>query len=175
VKEIVRGLARLGWVNVVVAVGLITLVAGAYAETAASLGPTCSASAIRNERTLREGSYARYCGPGRAVLRVDGNLFIIKGGTCRRGMGSVGFGLNGHLGGPATGIWLRLQPEGSDGVPPWNIRAGRNTVIDGEVQLPGIASLPHTGTAVVAKDLKSATFSLGRQAKPRITGSWTCA
>jgi hypothetical protein len=175
-KEIVRGPERLGWINAVLAIGLITLVVGASAAgTVASVGPTCSASAVRNERTLREGSYARYCGPGRAVLRVDGKVFVIKGGTCRRGMGSVGFGLNGYSGGQARGIWLRLQPEGSDAIPPWNIRAGRNKVIDGEVQLPGFASLPHTGTAIVAKDLKSATFSLGRQAKPKITGSRTCA
>lgn len=144
-------------------------------DTATSVGPSCSTSATRGQRVLRVGAYVRYCGPGRAVLRVGDKVFRIDGGTCRRGMGSVGFGLNGSAGSQVSGIWLRLQPEGSDGVPPWNIRAGRNAVIDGEVQLSGLLSLPHTGTAVVARDAKSATFSLGDPVKPKITGRFTCA
>jgi hypothetical protein len=168
-----RGLERWGWMKLIVAACVVVLVAGAWKRTTASVGPTCSASATRNEQTLRERHYARYCGRGRAVVRVDGKMFVIKGGTCHRRGGGVGFGLIEDGGRRARGIWLRLQPVGDALFV--NVVAGRNKVIDGEVQLPGFPSLPHTGTAIVAKDLRSGTFSLGSPAKPRITGSFTCA
>lgn len=69
---------------------------------------------------------------------------------------------------PGRGFWLRLaQTNGR-----WYVRPGRNTIMDGEVQLPGFSSLPHQGTAVISRDLKSATFSLG--SPPRVTGGWRC-
>ena len=47
--------------------------------------------------------------------------------------------------------------------------------MDGDVQLPGFDSLPgNHGTAIISKDLKSATFSIRDPWKPRVTGSWTC-
>ena len=81
----------------------------------------------------------------------------------------MGFGLNGYGGLPGKGFWVRLRAQA-----PWNLRPGRMPIIDGEVQLPGFSSLPHTGTAIVAKDVKSATFSLGSPSQTRITGSWRC-
>jgi hypothetical protein len=54
---------------------------------------------------------------------------------------------------------------------------GRNAIIDGVIQLPGVstANTRITGTAIKSKDLESATFSIGRADRPaRITGSWTC-
>lgn len=108
------------------------------------------------------------------MLRVGGKSFTVKGGTCARGMNSVGFGLVGYDGVRGSGFWVRLQPAGSDAHPLWYMRPGRIPIIDGEVQLRGFRSLPHTGTAIVAKDLKSATFSLGGSSPPTITGSWRC-
>ena len=71
------------------------------------------------------------------------------------------------------GVWFRLAPVvTTDGRQRWYVRPGRNTIMDGEVQLPGFSSLPSEGTAIISKDLKSATFSLG--SPPRITGSWRC-
>ena len=168
---------RLGWMKLVLAACGVALIAGAWTEKPASLGPKCSASDTRNERIVRRGSWDRYCGPSRAVLRVDGNVFRIKHGTCRRSGGSgVGFGLLAW--GPrfphGRGMWLRLSRAGSDEMS-WHPRAGRYSVIDGEVQLPGYGSLPHTGSAIVAKHGKSlrGTFSLGNPANP-VTGRFTC-
>jgi hypothetical protein len=140
----------------------------------ASMGPTCSARDTRNELTVRRGSYFRYCGPSWAVLRVDGKVFLIKHGSCN-GNG-VGFGLLGYDSSwpHGRGMWLRLQPAGTDEMF-WPVRAGRYSVIDGEVQMPGYGSLPHTGRATVAKHGKSlrGTFSLGSPANP-VTGRFTC-
>jgi hypothetical protein len=140
----------------------------------ASMGLTCSARDTRNELTVRRGNYFRYCGPSRAVLRVDGRVFLIKHGNCS-GDG-VGFGLLGYGGSwpHGKGMWLRLQPAGTDEMF-WPVRAGRYSVIDGEVQMPGYGSLPHTGRAIVAKHGKTlrGTFSLGSPANP-VTGRFTC-
>ena len=67
------------------------------------------------------------------------------------------------------GFFLHLGPTNGR----WYVRPGRVDIIDGEVQLPGFGNdLPHQGTAIISKDLKSATFTLG--APPKVTGSWTC-
>ncbi len=166
----------------IVTAGLIALAtAGWAADTAAPAPPKCSALSTQRHGRLVTGpwntggpGYVRYCGPGRAVLRVGGTSFHIKGGTCRAGQASVRFGLLGYGGLPGRGFIARLQPAGTDARPRWYLRPGRIPIIDGEVQLPGFQSLPHQGTAIVAKDLQSATFSLGDPARPRITGSWTC-
>lgn len=159
---------------------LIALTTGAWAaDTAAPAPPKCSALNTQRHGRLVTGAwnsggpgYVRYCGPGRAVLRVGGTSFTIKGGTCRAGQASMRFGLLGYGGLPGKGLVARLQPAGTDAHPRWYIRAGRIPIVDGQVQLPGFRSLPHHGTAIVSKDLQSATFSLG--SPPRITGSWTC-
>ena len=177
-----RGRERLGWMKLVLAAGVVALIAGAWTVQAASVGPRsasvgprCSAWDIRNERTLHDQFYFydRYCGPGRAVLRMDGKVFLIKRGTCWRAGGGVGFGLIGYGGRQARGIWLKFRPAGRDFLD-GDMRAGRNSVVDGDVQLPGFSSLPRTGRAIVAKGLKSGTFSLGSRWNP-LTGSFTCA
>jgi hypothetical protein len=175
-KELVRGRARLDWMKLVLAAGVFALIAGAWTEKTASMGPTCSARNTRNEQIVGgRGSYVRYCGPSRAVLRVDGKVFRVKHGTCNLNEG-VGFGLIAYGGSwpHGRGMWLRLQRAGTDELF-WQVRAGRYSVIDGEVQLPGYGSLPHTGTAIVAKHGKSlrGTFSLGSPANP-VTGRFTC-
>ena len=156
------------------AAGAVALIAGAWTEKTASMGPTCSALDTRTEGTVRRGSWVRYCGPSRTVLRVDGKLFRIKHGNCN-GNG-VGFGLLGYGDSwpNGRGMWLRLQPAGTDEFY-WPVRPGRYSVIDGEVQLPGYGSLPHTGSAIVTKHGKHlrGTFSLGSPAN-HVTGRFTC-
>lgn len=175
-KELVRGRARLDWMKLVLAAGAFALIAGAWTEKTASVGPTCSARDTRNEATVNRGSYDRYCGQSRAVLRVDGKVFRIKHGTCMTNGGGVGFGLIAYGGSwpHGRGMWLRLQRAGTDELS-WHFQAGRYSVIDGEVQLPGYGSLPHTGSAIVAKHGKSlrGTFSVGSPANP-VTGGFTC-
>jgi hypothetical protein len=133
--------------------------------------------------TLRTGGpypqswYERYCGPGRAVLRVGGKSFSIKGGSCSGRINRRSFGLIGYRV-PANGFWFRLAPVvTTDGRERWFVRPGRVGIIDGQVSLPGFSSLPYQGTAIISKDLKSATFSLAGPSPPsraRVTGSWTC-
>ena len=146
------------------------VLSGAWAaEAAALIPPKCSALNTQRHATLRTGGYERYCGPGRAVVRVGSRSFTIESGNCSGNLNRRSFGLMGYGGLPGRGFWLRLaQTNGR-----WYVRPGPNTIMDGEVQLPGFDSLPgNQGTAVISKDLKSATFSLG--SPPRITGSWKC-
>lgn len=163
----------------IVTMSLAVLAFGAWAaEAAAPVPPTCSALNTQRHATVyTEGQYpgpatrpgyVRFCGPGRAVARVRGKSFTIEGGNCSGRLNRRSFGLMGTGSLPGRGFWLRLaQTNGR-----WYVRPGRNTIMDGEVQLPGLSSLPHQGTAIISKDLKSATFSLG--SPPRVTGSWTC-
>ena len=160
--------------------GLFVLLLGAWpADAAAPIPPKCSALNTQRHATLRTGGlypqhwYERYCGPGRAVLRVGGKSFTIKGGNCSGNANRRSFGLIGY-GGAGKGFWFRLAPVVTDsGRDRWYVRPGPVTIIDGTVQLPGFDSLPgNRGTAIISKDLESATFSLGTPSK--ITGSWTC-
>src|SRR5262249_14868708 len=121
-KELVRGRARLGWMTLVLAASAFALIAGAGTEKTAS-------------PSLRGGSDAGYCGPSRAVLRVDGKVFRFKHGTCQRNGGGVGFGwlAYGKNFPNGRGMWLRLQRVGTN-EQFWHVRAGRYSVVDGEVQ-----------------------------------------
>lgn len=150
----------------ILAATLIALMPGAWSAEAAT--PKCSALNTQRHATLRAGGYERYCGPGRAVARVGGKSFTIEGGSCSGRLNRRSFGLMGSGGLPGKGFWFRLaQTNGR-----WYVRPGRNTIMDGEVDLPGFDSMPYPATAIISKDVKSATFSLG--SPPRVTGSWTC-
>jgi hypothetical protein len=75
------------------------------------------------------------------------------------------------------GLFANRSP-GAEGfsvvVEPGN-RPGRNAIVDSIVQLNG-RNLAPAGTAIVAKNLKSATFSLVTRGRSpiEITGSWEC-
>jgi hypothetical protein len=158
---------------VIMAASVAGLAVAWAAETAAPIPPKCSAVNAQRHATLRTGGYERYCGPGRAVARVGGKSFTIEGGNCSGRLNRRSFGLFGYGGLPGKGFWFRLEPVvTADGRQRWFVRPGRVNIMDGDVDLPGFDSLPHPGTAIISKDLKSATFSLG--SPPRITGSWTC-
>ena len=169
---------------VIVAAGVVALTLGAWvAEAAAPIPPKCSALNKQRHATLHTGGlypqhwYTRYCGPGRAVLRVRGKSFTIEGGNCSGRLNRRSFGLLGY-GGPGKGFWFRLEPvKTATGRQRWYVRPGRVDIMDGDVQLPGFDSLPgNHGTAIISKDLKSATFSIRARpgSQPRVTGSWTC-
>jgi len=146
---------------------------GSAAGASPQMPPQCSAAATQRGGIMLSREYeaggpysARYCGRGRAVVRVGGKTFAFNGGRCtsRR----LGVGLVGHVTG-AKGMWLLLEQPN---------RTGRNNVIDGAIQLPGITGeIAVSGTAIRAKGLNTATFSLhGRsRGKPRrLTGTWAC-
>ena len=168
----------------IVTASLAALALGAWAaEAAAPIPPTCSALNTQRHATLytdglypataTRAGYIRECGPGRAVARVGGKSFTIHGGNCSGRLNRRSFGLMGSGGARGKGFWFRLAPVvTTDGRQRWYVRPGRNTIMDGEVQLPGFSSLPNEGTAIISKDLKKATFSVG--SPPRVTGSWTC-
>ena len=156
----------------IVTASLAALALGAWAAEAAP--PKCSALNTQRHATLHTGGYERYCGPGSAVLRVGGKSFTIDGGNCSGNLNRRSFGLIGYGGLTGKGFWFRLEPvKTATGRTRWYVRPGRVTIMDGDVQLPGFSSLPgNHGTAIISKDLKSATFSVG--SPPRVTGSWTC-
>jgi len=73
-------------------------------------------------------------------------------------------------GAPARGFILIL--EGSAKSP------GRHHIMDWAAELPGVNldRVPGTGTAIVSRDLQSATFSLDAEGSTtKVTGSWSCA
>jgi hypothetical protein len=157
----------------VVAVALVAVGVSAWARE--GVAPTCTALNTQRHATLYTSGYVRYCGPGRAVLRIEGTSFTIEGGSCSGRLNRRSFGLIGSGGLPGKGFWFRLAPVvAADGGQRWYVRPGRNTIMDGEVDLPGFSSLPHQGTATVSRDLRSATFSVGDPSRRRVTGSWTC-
>jgi len=160
---------------VIVTASVAALALGAWwaAEADAPIPPKCSAMDTQRHATLRTGGYDRYCGPGRAVMRLGDKSLTMDSGNCSGRLNGRRFGLLGGGGVRGKGFSLHLEPVvAATGRPRWFVRPGRVGIMDGEVQLPGFSSLPHQGTAIISKDLKSATFSLG--SPPRITGNWKC-
>ena len=101
-------------------------------------------------------------------MQVNGRSLTIQGGSCsaRR----VRFGVLWNRVGEAPagrGIWLLLEPGN---------RPGRTDIADGEIQLPGMSRVaaPTIGTAIVAKGLMSATFTVSVGRAAMVTGRWTC-
>ena len=150
------------------------------AWTAAGATPTppkCSPTDTQREATLTTGTfprgagYATFCGPGGAVMELGGRSFTIRGGHCGHAGSTrwVAFGViaSGPLGSGARGFSMVLEPGN---------RPGHVNVIDSIIQVAGLDLSP-TGSAVVAKGLKSGTFTLTPikgSALTRVTGSWTC-
>ena len=153
-----------------ISVAALLTLSGWAAGASPDVPPKCSpADTQRHAILLSEafkagGPYsARYCGPGRAVVRVGGKSFAIKGGHCTSGR--VRFGLFANVAG-AKGIVLVLRERN---------RSGRTEIIDSSVRLPGVTGeIPNTGTAIRAKGPKSGTFALIGSKGPTFTGSWTC-
>ena len=120
--------------------------------------------------------YARFCGPGMLTIRTTGGgqSMTIRGGRCGRLGGSrwLYFGLfsNGSLSRElGRGVSLVLQP---------GRRSGRVKVVDGLLQ-PLAVDVGLAGSAVVAQDLRSGTFSVvtrGLEPGPNkgYTGTWKC-
>ena len=149
--------------SVCVALMLVGWAAGASTRLPPPYSPadTQRGRVVHSQGARAGGPYsARYCGPGSAVIRVDGKAFTIRGGRCtsrRLGFGRVGV--------DGRGVWLLLGAAN---------RTGRNDIVDGAVQLPGVSTVaPLVGTAVVAKGLMSATFE-GSSGAKKVRGGWTC-
>lgn len=94
---------------------------------------------------------------------MGGKSFTIESGSCtsRR----VHFGLLGNVTGGRGFSFLLEHPN----------RTGRNDIIQASVQVNGLSVGGPVGTAIVAKGLKGAAFSLVAGAGgTEVTGSWTC-
>jgi hypothetical protein len=111
------------------------------------------------------------------VIRVAGKSFTIEGGTCSGNLNRRSFGVVGY-GGFAKGFWFRLEPvKTATGRTRWYVRPGRVAIMDGDVDLRGFPDAPgNHGTAIISKDLESATFSIRARpsSPPMVTGSWRC-
>jgi len=153
----------------IVTASLLALALSAWpAEAAAPTAPKCSAADMK-DGIASSGGFLRFCGPARAVLRVAGTSFTFAGGRCTATR--AGFGMFAPTPSNARAFELVLAHH--------QRRSGPNPVIDGIYQLPGVSPWTRTpsGTAIIARNLKSATFSLetaGPLGPVRITGSWTC-
>ena len=154
-----------------VATAAVLVLTGSAVGASPQMPPQCSAPATQrggimfSAESRAYGPYLRrYCGRGRAVVRVGSKTFVFNGGRCtsRR----LGFGLVGNVAN-AKGMWLVLEQPN---------RTGRNNVIDGAIHLPGdTGEIAVSGSAIHAKGLNTATFSLYGRGKPgRFTGTWTC-
>ena len=130
---------------------------------------------------ISEGRVREVLRAGPSHIRVRGKSFksfTIEGGYCEtnlydrrrfHNLNSRRFGLIGFGGLRGKGFFLHLGPTNGR----WYVRPGRVDIIDGDVQLPGFGNdLPHQGTAIISRDLQSATFTLG--GPPKVTGNWTC-
>jgi hypothetical protein len=144
----------------------------------ASGDPTqnCTAADAREGKVLRQHNVMRSCGLARVIVRAGGRFYVIRGGVCFAPQGDdpaerwLMFGVFTPLAQPHSGLGLVVRPGD---------RAGRVSVIDGELQLvPGVR-VALSGSAVVGSGLGRGTFSVyGRSAKGltggRFTGSWSC-
>ena len=162
--------------------GLLTLAGGA-AGVSVPLPPTCSPADLKRAAdrdpafrfsegwgTDDQPGYVRYCGLGGVVMRAEGRSFTITGGSCNTRTRRVRFGHLWNRVGEAPvgrGFWMLLAP----GKVP-----GRNDIIDREIQLPGMfrVAAPTIGTAILAKGLMSATFTVSVGGVTKVTGRWTC-
>ncbi len=146
------------------------------AWTPAPIPPQCAAADVREGKVVRGNGVLAACGPARVIVRARGVSYVIQGGVCFPPQGDnpakrwLMFGAFTPLAKPHRGLGLVLRPGN---------RAGRVSVIDGELQLvPGIR-VALSGAAVVKSGLNSGTFTVyGRWAKRPtgswFTGSWTC-
>ncbi len=160
----------------IVTIGVLALVLGWAAEAGVPTPPSCSSADAQRRAILFSGAYStggsgysRHCGPGRAVVRLRGKSFTIQGGRCHGNILSprwVYFGLLAQQSPGARGFSVVVEPGN---------RPGRNKISDSIVQVDGLNLAP-TGTAIVAKGLKSATFTLFTRgpSRTKVTGSWTC-
>ena len=159
----------------IVTAGLLALMLAAWPADAAAPTPLqCSAAHSQSHAILFSAGrsdvagYTTYCGPGRAAVQLKGKSFTFKGGHCTSTRWRFGVMFWNGTGKPppAKGfVLIMLRAK----------RPGRNAIIDSAFQLPGVKAFDPTatGTAVVAKSLKSATFSLVTGTS-KITGNLSC-
>src|SRR5262249_36514164 len=99
------------------------MLSGWTAGTSLRLPPQCPLASTQRGAVLRVGGGFRFCGRGRAVLRVGRKSITINGGYCTPTRPS--FGLVGAR--DRAGFQLVLERPN---------RVGRNKVIDGVIGLP---------------------------------------
>ena len=168
----------------VVSAALAVLVVGGWTTARNAIGrpPSCTQQQTQRQVVLMTGAYstggdgyARFCGPGVVTItETSGKSMTIRGGRCGRISGTrwLYFGLfsNGALSRElGRGVSLVIEPGG---------RVGAVKVVDGLLQ-PAGADVGLTGSARVASDLRSGSFSvvtvgLARDRNKRYMGHWTC-
>jgi hypothetical protein len=153
--------------------------------------PQCSAADTKQQKTLLVPStgnpvYIRYCGPARALVRVKGRAYRIRGGRCIRGaLGAPKRTSKRIFAGIAIGLIANPPARPGLGISFWwdppSTRPRRVTIDDSEIEVPG-RRIAASGAVVVGRKRNVGdvgTFRLyGRTgAGPtgdRVTGSWTC-
>jgi hypothetical protein len=159
---------RGGMRTAILTASLLAVALGAWpAAAAAPAPPKCSAADTQRGVANKRG-YVRFCGAARAVVRVKGKTFTFKEGRCSSTRAGFGVMVMGQSLKATRGRGFEVVLE--------QVRhSGRTAIIDSAFQLPGVdatQSPTSAGTAIIAKNLKSATFSVGGKS---IAGSWSCA
>ena len=173
----------------VAAVVLLLATGPAWTTSPAALTPPrCSPTDTKHQKTLtkpepRNGQlpiYFRFCGPARALMRVNGRAYRVQGGSCYRGLRTqastrrlmgIGIGLIANKPArPGFGITFFWVPPST--------HAALVAIDDSEIEVPG-RRVPASGSVTVAKSLNSGSFRLyGRTESgltgDRVTGTWTC-
>jgi hypothetical protein len=153
--------------------------------------PPCSALDTKEQKNVYAPSrgnpvYIRHCGPARALVRLNGRAYRIRGGHCRRqALGRHTQRSNRLFGGIEIGFIANEPARPGLGIDFWwdppSTMPGRVTIDDSEIEIPG-KRVAASGTVIVGRKLSVGDvgwFSLyGRTADgptgDRVTGSWAC-
>ena len=157
---------------------LVLLLSAWTSANPATVPRACSPTDKQTRAVLTTGSYskggpgyARFCGPGRAVVRIGERSFTIRGARC---------GKRGHqrwlyFGLLANGTSHQSDARGFSIVTEPGDRPRRARVIDSILQVTGVELVP-VGTTIVARGLNSGTLALVVPGTgERVTGTWACA
>jgi hypothetical protein len=168
---------------------VLLLMATGWRTGPVSLTPRqCSAADTKQQKTLVLPStgnpvYFRYCGPARALVRVNGRAYRIRGGRCIGDALGVPKRTSNRIAAIAIGLLAPPPARPRLGIVFWwdppSTRQRRVTIHESEIEVPG-RRIAASGAVIVGRNVGDVgTFRLyGRAgAGPtgdRVTGSWTC-
>lgn len=157
----------------VLALIVLPLVFAAWTSATGTPPRACSAQEAASPRLVSRGGYNLACGPGSALVRVEGAVARVNHSKCFSGARLYFGQAIGVPPRPMNGLYLVIEPS---------LKAGVVGVIDGGIRvttakgtrLAGAIS----GKARVDVSLKSGTFVItGRSGSAngwRFTGNWVC-
>jgi hypothetical protein len=166
--------------------GVLALLLVAWADGRSEASPPrCSPADSRKGVTLPSGKgvhdaplYLRSCGPARAVVRLNGKTYVIRGGWCWREWVVSGDRTRRAFRGVNVGLLANRPAPPARGISFWwdkrVTRPGRVMVAESAIELPGVR-LSGDGPVTIAKGLNSGTFRFVDRTSPAsLSGSFSC-